>query len=208
MILFLTACKNGELEYVAESYENGKPKTVYYFKTEADLKQHPSDTTIGKLIAVNKPLNFRQEQFYENGQKINEGQFVNGYASGIWHFYYSTGILEAKSNYQKGLSIDTVFCYSETGNLKRIVFDADKNTGYRHSIDYYENGDRMLECYYFEDSLGNEKFEGPKREWHPNGQLKEDAILKDGKSIGTWKEWDEKGKLIRSSDEPFTFGKQ
>jgi antitoxin component YwqK of YwqJK toxin-antitoxin module len=208
LILSITACKTGEVKFVAETYDNGDPKTVYYFKNKADMEQHPSDTTIGSLIALNKQLDLRQEQFYENGQKVNEGQFVNGLGSGIWNFYYQNGVLQARSRYEKGLSIDTVFCYQETGKLKRLVFDADKKRHYRHSIDFYEDGGKMLECYFYTDTLGNDNFEGPYREWHPNGQLKQEAILKSGNSTGIWKEWDENGALIKTSDKPFTFGKE
>lgn len=210
LIVLFTTCRepNKGKKVISEVYANGKPLTIWYFDDENDADIGVSDTSIGELIAVSKPVNMRQEQFYQNGNLVNEGRYKDGFATGEWKFYFEDGALQARSYYKKGQSSDTVFCYYNSGELSRVIIEIDTEKHYWHSIDYYKNGNKFIETYRYTDSLGYSLFNGPYKEWHPNGQIKKEAELKMGKSVGEWRLWDEKGTLIKISDKEFDFGYQ
>jgi antitoxin component YwqK of YwqJK toxin-antitoxin module len=206
ILLILFSCETGEIKIIKEKHFNGNAQTIHFFNNKNDANQNASDTNIGRLIAINKPISFRKEQFYEDGKQAVIGKYENGLAHGLWLFFNKNGSIKSKSYYNKGYSVDTIFCYSEKGNLKRIVIEIDKAKKYWHSIDYYDSGTKRIEYYKYTDTLGYSFFDGPYKEWHENGQLKEEAILKMGSSTGKWTTWDNKGNIIITSHKTFTIG--
>ncbi|MDU8884552.1 hypothetical protein RXV94_00165 [Yeosuana sp. MJ-SS3] len=69
------------------------------------------------------------------------------------------------------------------------------------------NGNDVTEIdglYYFK--ANKELVSGLVKEWYENGQLSQEAILKDGKAVGNFKEWYENGQL--NFEATFLDGKQ
>jgi antitoxin component YwqK of YwqJK toxin-antitoxin module len=204
LVIYTTSCESGEVIRMEINAVTRMPRKKFYFKNSEEATLDFSDTSIGKLISITKPLSFRQQEFYDNGKLSTEGMYLYGRASGLWKFYYENGGLKAKAYYSKGYAVDSVFCYYQNGFIQRLVVEIDKAKRYWHSIDYFENGRKWIESYKYTDSLGYTFFDGPFKEWYSNGILKQEATMKMGNSIGKWRRWDANGKVMTTSTRSFT----
>jgi antitoxin component YwqK of YwqJK toxin-antitoxin module len=205
IVLTLTACEQSKVKVIADTYQNGKPKTVRYFKSTADSKEVFTVKYNNGEGTATKPITFVEEGYYQNGKLEFRGQYINGKTSGLWEYFYETGIPEAKSYYDSiGKQTDTVHCWYESGNKKRDIVEIDKTKNYWHNIDYYETGAKHIECYQTKDTSDNFKLNGLFREWYDNGQLKFIATLKDSWTVGKWQEYELNGKLKEESEKPFS----
>jgi antitoxin component YwqK of YwqJK toxin-antitoxin module len=205
LILTLTACGQDKVKVVVDTYPDGKSKTIRYFNSKTDSKEsftiHFSD---GKGTA-SKRITFDEEGYYQNGKLEYKGHFLDGQTSGLWEYFYETGIPEAKSYYDRnGKTVDTVHCWYESGKKKRIVIEIDKNKNTWQNIDYFENGNKYVECYQTKDTSDNFKLNGPYKEWYDSGQLKFTATFKDGWTLGKWQVYELNGKLKEESEKPFS----
>ena len=203
-VIYTSSCESGEAIRMEINTITGMPRKKFYFKNSEEATLDFSDTSIGKLIAITKPLSFRQQEFYDNGNLATEGMYINGRASGLWKFYHENKELKAKAYYSKGYAVDSVYSYYQNGYVKRLVVEIDKSKKYWHSIDYFENGRKWIESYKYTDTLGFTFFEGPFKEWYSNGVLRQEATIKMGNSIGKWTKWDSNGKVMATSTKSFT----
>lgn len=204
IILSLTACVQSKVKVITDTYQDGQPKTIRYFNSKKDSKEvFTVQYTNGKGTAT-KPITFDEEGYYQNGKLQFRGQYINGKTSGLWEYFYETGIPEAKSYYDSvGKSTESVHCWYESGSKKRDVIEIDKTKKHWRNIDYYENGAKHIECYLTKDSSDKFSLNGLFREWHDNGQLKFVATFKDSWTVGKWQEYELNGKLKEESDKPF-----
>jgi len=193
------------VKVIAETYEDGNPRTIRYFNSKAESKENfLVGVSDGKGTAT-KPISFDEEGFYENGKLEYKGHYINGKTSGLWEYFYETGILAARSYYDSnGKSTDTVHCWFESGNKKREIIEIDTIKNLWHNIDYFDNGNKRVECYQTKDTSDNFKLNGPFKEWYDNGQLKVVATFKDGWTVGKWKEYELNGKLKEESDKAYS----
>jgi len=205
IVLTLTACGQNKVKVIADIYQDGKPKTIRYFNSKADSKEvFTVQHSDGKGTAT-KPITFNEEGYYQNGSLEFRGHYINGKTSGLWEYFYETGIPEAKSYYDStGKSTDTVHCWYESGNKKREIIEIDTKKNYWHNIDYYENGNKHIECYQAKDSADNFKLIGLFKEWYESGQLKFVATFKDSWTVGKWQEYELNGNLKEESDRRFS----
>lgn len=86
------------------------------------IKQGECRTYIGnKLFAITNYKNGKEDGIYtryaNNGNIIEQGEYVNGFSKGIWTEYYDTGVLKSKINHDKSPS-EIIVEYYENGNLK------------------------------------------------------------------------------------------
>ena len=204
IVLTLTACGQSKVKIIADTYQDGKPKTVRYFNSKTDSREIIEIKHENGKGTVDKPLTFEEEGYYENGKLQFKGQYFNGQTSGCWEYYYETGLKEAKSYYNNGKTTDTVFCWSPSGKLKRNFVEIDTAKNYWHCVDYFENGQKSIETYLFKDEFDKWIIEGKWLEWYQYGQLKLEATMKNNSSVGKWTEWDEKGTVKEISEKPFT----
>ncbi len=205
MILTLTACGQHKVKVIADTFQDGKPKTIRYFNSLDDSKQvFTIEHTDGKGT-VTKPLTFDEEEYYQNGKLQYKGHYFKGKTSGLWEYFYETGIREAESYYDTNAkTTDTVHCWFESGKLKRIFIEIDTVKNYWHGIDYFENGQKSIESYLLKDTSDKWIIEGKWLEWYENGRLKLEAIMKNNSSFGKWTKWNEKGEIKEISEKPFT----
>jgi len=101
-VLFLfPACSSGpEIRVVDETWPGGKEKTIKYFKEQGD-----------KRILV------REEKYYINGQKEQEGMYKNEERTGVWKYWYDTGVLWSEGEFLNGKSHGYRKVYHSNGKL-------------------------------------------------------------------------------------------
>lgn len=153
----VTYCVNQivEPDFYDDNIENVYSGGIHYFKTPQ-----------GAIYYMNYPKKFtgKWSSYYSNGQKIQEGEVVNGKLSG--HYI--------KFNY---IGEKCLECYYDNGKL------SGKYTK------YYANGEKYTECYY-----KNEKLSGKYIEFHANGEKYIECHYDDNIASGTYKSWYYNGK--------------
>lgn len=151
---------------------------------------------------ADKPLAFEEQEFYHNGQLKYKGHYFNGQAFGLWQYFYDDGKPEAKCYYLNGISRDTVYCWYPSGKIKRQLVEIDTVKAYWHGIDYFENGQKSNEAFLLRDSIGNWVVDGSYKEWYVNGKPKLEALLRNNKTVGKWRSWNEQGDT-EEGEKPF-----
>ena len=204
IILTTTACSQNKTRVVAEEYSNGKTKTIRYFNSFKDSKENIKIEHLNGKGTASEPVTFLEEGYYENGKLKYRGEYIKGQTSGLWEYFYDSGINEAKSYYNNGETKDSVYCWFPSGKLKRHVLEIDTLKKYWFNVDYYENGKKNVECYLTKDSADNFILNGVFQEWYESGQLKFYATFKDGRTVGFWKEYESNGKLKEESNKSFS----
>ena len=122
------------------------------------------------LLLEKLHLNGKHTEYYDDGQKKEEGNYKDGEKQGLWTTWYENGQKKAEINYKDG-----------------------KLNGL--STDWYENGQERSEGNY-KDGEANGLMTG----WHPNGQKWKEISLKDGKPHGLETEWYENGQKKEESN--------
>jgi antitoxin component YwqK of YwqJK toxin-antitoxin module len=191
----LAACHPGSIKVVSEKYDSGQPKVVFYFHSEEDALQHPVAIVNNGISHASKPLSFDIERYYPGGTLYCKGQYVNGQTCGLWQYFYSSGIRQAKCYYWNGIPRDTAYCWYPSGNLRRYLLEIDTTRRHWHGIDYYESGQKSTESSLTADSGGALSIEGDYQAWYASGRLKIQATAEDGWSTGKWQRWDSAGVL-------------
>ena len=108
------------------------------------------------------------EEYYENGQLRNRGNYIGGKKEGLWEEYHENGNLANMVNFKEGKKEGLLKNYYSNGQIKgKINYQEGK-----------ENG--MMELY------------------HQNGKLMLEGFFKDAVQISLWKYYDEDGKLINT----------
>lgn len=137
---------------------------------------------------------YERKYYYPNGVLGTEGIIKNAKEDGKWIWYFSDGKLKWVDTYKGGISIDTTFCYHETGYLERIVFPM--IDGKREAIEYYSNRVRKIESSFSEAELGHGKY----IKYYENGNMETMGELREGQKVGIWKYYYENGKFKESVD--------
>jgi len=91
------SCATTPYEYVEETYPDGKPKTVRYYKDE------------------NKAELLREILYYDNGNKRMEGSFKNDERTGMWSYWYPDGSIWSEGVYKDGEEHGLKTVYYENG---------------------------------------------------------------------------------------------
>jgi antitoxin component YwqK of YwqJK toxin-antitoxin module len=164
-----------------QKYSTGQPKTVFYFDNEKDAAQHPIVRTVTDGIGqAGKPVSFSAESYFLNGKLLMKGYFKRGKENGLWEYFYDTGIPHIRIFYKNGIPVDTTYCSFPSGKLSRLLIETDSTKRLWHGIDYYENGKKMMEADFSQDSLNN-------------------------LTMSNQKEWDSSGKPLMESDTGISF---
>ncbi len=104
--------------------------------------------------------------FYLNGEPESRGQFLNNEATGVWEFYYETGILKTRAQVKAGNGNDGYYEY------------------------FYESGEKSMEGF-----VKGQQQSGLWKFYYENGGLKEEGNFTDGLRHGSWKGYFEDGQL-------------
>ncbi len=83
---------------IHETYPDGTPKVVHYFRGEG----------MEKTLA-------KKTFYYSDGQLRMEGDYSNGQKNGLWVAYYESGVKWSEGNYKDGVSHGKTITYHENG---------------------------------------------------------------------------------------------
>ena len=97
LVLIATSCSHAGYEFVEESYPDGTPKRVRYYKSEE------------------KDVLLRETQHYDDGQVYIEGTFKDGEREGKWRAWHRNGNLWSEGEYQGGKENGRKTVYYENG---------------------------------------------------------------------------------------------
>lgn len=195
--------KDGFKIEVKTFYDNNKPECQYQFKN-------------GKRDGINK-------KWYKSGKVLFDYQMKEGKDVGITMTFYENGNPQYITDEARGLTME----FNENGKLahltKRISDSTLCNGEGLEKASWYEDG-QLMEKYiincgkqpykiYANDTtvlsesmiIGMTLFKvGKYNEYFNNGKPKIEGQFKDSNSqkesnimIGTWKYWDEKGRLVK-----------
>ena len=105
LLLFITTSfvlSQNLIEYVSDIYENGAIKTIKYYQR------------VG-----NKIVKAREENYYENGQISEEGNYKDGNTDGKVTSYYKNGQIKLEGNIKDGESDGKATSYYENGKIEK-----------------------------------------------------------------------------------------
>jgi antitoxin component YwqK of YwqJK toxin-antitoxin module len=153
----------------------------------------------------------RYTRWFENGNIAEEGNYKDGWESGMWRYYCENG--QVKQIRATRSANDTITNYYSNGKLKDQTFYLDyrrqgdyfeydtlgKKKTYKHfrngkqdsvQINYYPSGAKAEAVHY---EIG--KREGQYQSWYPGSKIKMTGQYADNYPAGIWKYYRENGKL-------------
>ena len=83
-LIWLFACTTQPYEHIKESWEDGSPKKVGYYKSES------------------RHVLLSEIYYYDSGQKRMQGSYKNDERTGIWTYWYRDGKTWSQGEYKKG----------------------------------------------------------------------------------------------------------
>jgi antitoxin component YwqK of YwqJK toxin-antitoxin module len=100
-LFLLSGCSSRpEIRVVEETWPGGKEKTIKYYKERGEKK-----------------ILLREETYYLNGQKEQEGSYKNGERTGVWKYWYDSGLLWSEGEFLNGKSHGYRKVYHPNGKL-------------------------------------------------------------------------------------------
>lgn len=156
----------------------------------------------------------RSTEYYQNGRKKEEGDYLNNQRNGSWTAWFDTGQKSSEGGYQldkwHGLwtywnaagqktketdynlgwpAKDTSFFYWPTGELllEKLLETVGQDLFLRDTV-YYTNG-RVSQV----ANSKNNKLHGVSRSYYSNGQMQTDKQYEEGQPVGTFTYWFENG---------------
>ena len=119
---------------------------------------------------------------YENGQLVEEGEYVNNRKTGVWTKYYPNGNKKHELTFANNIANGYAKIYYRTGQLQEEgIWKMNRWSGqYKY---YYPDGVLKYDWNY----NGSGKREGEQKYYHENGTLQ---------YLGDWKNGNENGELL------------
>lgn len=156
----------------AQLFGQGYTRQSWHDAEHKKLKEvyHVKDT-------VNNILHGHYISYFLNGKVESKGQFTNDETSGVWEFFYETGVLK----------------------MRGILF---KGMNYGLWEYYFENGKKSMEGIIY-----GKKREGEWKMYYENGELRETGEYSNNQRSGIWKFYFEDGVLKGSCEYENDFGK-
>ena len=166
---------------------------------------------------------------YYNGNKHSEGEYQYNKKTGIWTYWYESGKKEAEKEHCNGKQARKFTCWDEKGKIREIgeiihnTFEGipyniykrtryyDYSKGKKDAQTFFRDGGKKYNTWTYWYESGRKRremhfdFDGQKCgswiKWHRNGKKSEEVEVKD-EYVYRWKQWDEKGKVIKDDIEP------
>lgn len=156
--------------------------------------------------------------FYESGEKMSEGELVDGKENGAWTLWYPSGQIQLTSNYKNGIEEGEWQWLGENGNLLR---KASYKSGLLEgvNINFHQNGiasdsgnyvqGRKEGMWVYRNEEGNLTERGThlrdlnEGEWltfYPDGSLSSKGSYKKGIRTGHWQFWYPGNKQFQEAD--------
>jgi antitoxin component YwqK of YwqJK toxin-antitoxin module len=136
MVIFLSSCGQKMEEKVIETFPDGKPKKVQYFRTV------DGENYMAREINYYQNGHKKQDGYYnpenqkhgkwiywrEDGKKWSEGYFYEGKDDGMRKIWHENGARYYEGKYDKGIRVGTWKFWDENGKLvKEIDYDKGKD---------------------------------------------------------------------------------
>jgi antitoxin component YwqK of YwqJK toxin-antitoxin module len=134
--------------------------------------------------------------------KVSKGMLIRAVG------YYETGEIQRYESYAEGKHVATT-AFHKNGHVESLtIYDTNENA-YQQTT-WYDNGN-MKELAMFTKSFKTVK-EGkkevtrmemlplPYKVWHENGQVATNGQVDNGKKVGTWRNYDTDGNLIKTDE--------
>jgi len=117
-------------------------------------------------------------EWYDNGQKKSEGEYLLGMRVGLWTEWHDNGQKATETEYVDGVEEGRRTRWLKSGQIEReAIFRAGKRHG--HS-----------------------------RDWHSNGQLQAEGDYANGKRVGRWQFWNADGTVDSARTGEYADGKR
>jgi len=120
---------------------------------------------------------------YIDGQKREQGEYVDDLRSGLWTSWWRNGQLQREAHHRAGVWHGTVTEYDEEGRMSSTGNYVDGEPEGTHTTFYASGGKRAEKTY--RDGRPN----GPAATWFEDGQMESRGELVDGKQEGEWTYW-------------------
>lgn len=117
-------------------------------------------------------------EWYDNGQKKSEGEYLLGMRVGLWTEWHANGQKAAETEYVDGVEEGRRARWLKSGQIER---EAMFRAGKRH---------------------------GHSRDWHSNGQLQAEGDFANGKRAGHWQFWNADGSVDSARTGEYADGKK
>lgn len=137
---------NGKLHGLIKSYyENGKMETKFMYQNgimqDTAFYFYESGNIMNIIILDGTGKSGIETKYYENGNRLAEGQTITGDTDGIkngqWVNYYPNGAKRSIEIYEYGALIDSAFLYYQNGQIKGKGF---YKQGLKHgTFDLYDS---------------------------------------------------------------------
>jgi antitoxin component YwqK of YwqJK toxin-antitoxin module len=161
---------------VEDKYDNGKVR----FERNVSILSDDTYVNDGQYI-----------EYYPDGQKFCEGNFVKGVMEGEWNYWHPNGELCKAINLKKGRPDGAYEVHRADGTLEgRQSFKDGIRDG--EWITYYEDGKTPK----VKANIVAGKVEGERTTYFANGQVRQQAKFTAGQLDGVMTEYNESGKKI------------
>lgn len=128
---------------------------------------------------------------YRDGRRHERVEYVEGRWHGTRTTWHESGAKASEAEYRNGERTGRETRWDEEGRLVSEARPIEEG-GVRQTT-YYPNGQRKRE----RSRSPDHSLHGPVREWWANGQLKLEGEREAHREVGTWREWNAEGDLLR-----------
>jgi antitoxin component YwqK of YwqJK toxin-antitoxin module len=127
-------------------------------------------------------------EFYPDGSKFAEGQYVKGRQHGEWTYWHKSGEVARTVNYKNGQPDGSWEVFRDDGTLSaQRSYKGGKRDGTWVVFD--DTGKKPTREESYKDGLAD----GTWKVWFPDGKLQTEVNFKEGKRHGPMQVWDDEG---------------
>jgi antitoxin component YwqK of YwqJK toxin-antitoxin module len=128
--------------------------------------------------------------YYQNGQKFEEGEYVDNLKQGPWHVWHENGKEAKLENYAQGQPDGHWTLFNDQGLPEREVsYQAGRRNGVWKY--YYPDGKQVSQ----QEEYRDDKLDGTAYKWFPDGKKSGEFHFQAGQRVGLQQEWFNTGRL-------------
>lgn len=137
----------------------------------------------------NGKRNGLEKTWYPSGALMVESPWVDGELEGIVTFYYDSGAVQSSVPYYKGKREGVMKTFHENGKVQGE--ESYRNDELNGKSEFWRIDETPELSFNYRDG----RFDGLQTWYHPNGKPAREVAMSLGMPNGSWREWDEDGKL-------------